>query len=94
MKIRVLDICFLWGLLFNTSVVECFANRQANIQKGYTINDVDFEQVEKIPLRWFRRVTRKSTNVETFQKARIVRKMAPIMGKERSQKIINVYIIE
>ena len=91
MKIRVLDICFLWGLLFNTSVVECFANRQANIQK-----DVDFEQMEKIPLRWFRRITRKSTNVEKFikfRKARIVRKMAPIMGKERSQ-VINAYIIE
>ena len=93
MKIRVL---FLGGLIFNTSVVECFANRQANSQKGYTINDVDFEQVEKIPLRWFRRITRKSTNVEKFikfRKARIVRKMAPIMCKERSQ-IINAYIIE
>ena len=49
-------------------MAECFANRQANIQKGYTINDVDFEQVEKIPFRWFRRVTRKSTNFEKFVK--------------------------
>ena len=96
MKFIVVGMCLMMGLLLHTSMVECFANRQANIKQGNPINDVDLEQVENIPLRWFRRVTRKSRNVERFlqfHKARIVNEMVPIIGQARG-KIFNVYIIE
>lgn len=93
MKSRVLVVCLILTLIFQASLVECFADRKINIKKRNPVGNDDLEQAEKIseiPLRWFRRVTRKSTSPE-FANARPARDiMAQIMGPSGGQ----IYVVQ